>query len=53
LIDRNGGNNGSSVSNKTDYLIAGANMGPAKLKKATDVGVKIISEDEFIKLISS
>ena len=53
LIDRNGGKNGSSVSGNTDYLVAGANMGPAKLKKATDLGVKIISEDEFIKLISS
>jgi DNA ligase (NAD+) len=53
LIDRNGGKNGASVSGNTDYLVAGANMGPAKLKKATDLGVKIISEDEFIKLISS
>ena len=53
LIDRNGGKNGSSVSSKTDYLVAGANMGPAKLKTATDLGVKIISENEFIKLISS
>lgn len=53
LIERNGGKNGSSVSGKTDYLVAGANMGPAKLKTATDLGVKIISEDEFIKLISS
>ena len=53
LIDRNGGKNGSSISGNTDYLVAGANMGPAKLKKATDLGVEIISEDEFIKLISS
>ncbi|MFY7668012.1 MAG: NAD-dependent DNA ligase LigA [Crocinitomicaceae bacterium] len=53
LIDRNGGKNGASVSGNTDYLVAGANMGPAKLKKATDLGVEIISEDEFIKLISS
>lgn len=53
LIERNGGKNGSSVSGKTDYLVAGANMGPAKLKKASDLGVKIITEDEFIKLISS
>lgn len=52
LIERNGGKVGSSVSSKTDYLIAGANMGPAKLKSATNLGVVIISEDEFIKLIS-
>ena len=52
LIERNGGKVGSSVSSKTDFLIAGANMGPAKLKTATNLGVVIISEDEFIKLIS-
>ena len=52
LIERNGGKVGSSVSSKTDFLIAGANMGPAKLKSATNLGVVIISEDEFIKLIS-
>lgn len=52
LIERNGGKVGSSVSNKTDYLIAGANMGPAKLKTASNLGVAMISENEFIKLIS-
>lgn len=52
LIERNGGKIGSSVSSKTDYLIAGANMGPAKLKTASNLGVTLISENEFIKLIS-
>ncbi len=52
LIERNGGKVGSSVSSKTDYLIAGANMGPAKLKTASNLGVRMISENEFIKLIS-
>ena len=52
LIERNGGKVGSSVSSKTTYLVAGANMGPAKLKTATSLGVVILSEDEFIKLIS-
>jgi DNA ligase (NAD+) len=51
LIERNGGKNGSSVSSKTNILVAGANMGPAKLKTATDLGVQIMSEDEFIQLI--
>jgi DNA ligase (NAD+) len=51
MIEANGGKNVSSVSSKTDYLLAGDGMGPAKLKKATDLGVKIISEDEFIKMI--
>jgi DNA ligase (NAD+) len=51
LIERNGGKNVSSVSAKTNFLLAGDNMGPAKLKKATDLGVKILSEDEFIQMI--
>jgi DNA ligase (NAD+) len=52
LVELNGGKIGSSVSAKTNYLIAGANMGPAKLQKATDLGVTLLSENEFIKLIS-
>ncbi len=53
LIERNGGKNGSSISSKTDYLVAGANMGPAKLKQANSLGIKMLSENEFIKLINS
>jgi DNA ligase (NAD+) len=53
LIELNGGKLGSSVSAKTHFLIAGANMGPAKLQKATDLGVTLLSENDFIKLISS
>jgi len=52
LIEKNGGKLGSSVSSKTDYLVAGANMGPAKLKAANDNGVVMLSEDDFIKMIS-
>ena len=52
LIELNGGKLGSSISAKTTFLIAGANMGPAKLQKATDLGVTLLSENEFIKLIS-
>jgi DNA ligase (NAD+) len=52
LVELNGGKVGSSVSAKTTFLIAGANMGPAKLQKATDLGVTLLSENEFIKLIS-
>lgn len=51
VIESNGGNNVSSISVKTDYLVAGEKMGPSKLKKATDLGVPIISEDDFIKLL--
>ncbi len=47
LIEKNGGKNLSGVSEKCNYLIAGDNMGPAKLEKATKLGVKIISEQEF------
>lgn len=51
LIEQNGGKNVSSISSKTDYVIAGANMGPAKLEKATQLGVEIISEDDFVRMI--
>jgi DNA ligase (NAD+) len=51
LIELNGGKNISSISTKTDFLLAGENMGPAKKKKATDLGIKIINEDEFLSMI--
>jgi DNA ligase (NAD+) len=50
-IEDNGGKVGSSISAKTDYVIAGANMGPAKLDKAAKLNVAIISEIEFKKMI--
>lgn len=52
VIEINGGKNVSSISAKTDYVIAGDNMGPAKLKKASDLGIAILSEDEFIKILN-
>ena len=51
VIEANGGKNVSSISSKTDYVLAGENMGPAKLKKASDIGIQILTEDEFIKLL--
>ena len=51
-IEDNGGKVGSSISSKTHYVVAGDNMGPAKLEKATQLGVAIIGEDDFIKLVS-
>ena len=42
----------SSISSKTNYVLAGANMGPAKLAKATDLGITILSEDELLSLIA-
>ncbi|HIU56039.1 MAG TPA: NAD-dependent DNA ligase LigA [Candidatus Gallibacteroides avistercoris] len=53
LIERHGGKNTSSISGKTCYLLAGSNMGPAKLEKARKLGIQIISEDEFLKMIES
>ena len=50
-IEENGGKIGSSISSKTHFVVAGENMGPSKLEKATQLGVKIISEIEFIKLL--
>ena len=51
-IEDNGGKVGSSISAKTNFVIAGENMGPAKLDKANQLGVKIIFENEFIKMIN-
>jgi DNA ligase (NAD+) len=50
-IEDNGGKVGSSISSKTDYVVAGENMGPAKLEKASQLKITILSEDDFIKLI--
>ena len=51
LIELHGGKNQSGVSANTDFIVAGENMGPAKLQKAEKLGVKILSESDFIALI--
>ncbi len=51
LIEQNGGKNVGSISKKTDYVLAGENMGPAKLEKANKLGIPIIDEDTFLKMI--
>jgi len=51
LIERNGGKNVGSISAKTSYVLAGENMGPAKLEKASALGIEIISEDQFAEMI--
>ena len=51
LIERNGGKNAGSISRKTDFVLAGANMGPAKLEKAKALGVPILNEADFLKMI--
>jgi DNA ligase (NAD+) len=51
LIETHGGKNTSSISKKTDYLVAGENMGPSKRTKAENLGVKIITEDEFLEML--
>ncbi|WP_417589882.1 NAD-dependent DNA ligase LigA [Owenweeksia hongkongensis] len=51
LIEKHGGKNTGSVSGKTDLIVAGEGMGPSKRKKAEDLGVKIIDENEFAELI--
>ena len=50
-IEDNGGKVGSSISAKTDYVVAGDNMGPAKLEKANQLGIPIISEHEYVEMI--
>ena len=51
LIEKHGGKNVGSISKKTDYVLAGENMGPAKLEKANSLGITIINEDEFLEMI--
>lgn len=52
LIEHNGGKNVGSISKNTDFVLAGENMGPAKLEKANALGIKILNEDEFLAMIS-
>lgn len=52
IILQNGGKNSGSVSKKTDYILAGDNMGPAKLEKAQKLGVKIIDEKSFLEMLN-
>lgn len=51
LIERHGGKNVGSISGKTSFILAGANMGPSKLEKAQKLGVKLLTEEEFLELI--
>ena len=51
LIESHGGKVGSSISSKTSYVVAGENMGPSKLEKATQLNIPILSEADFEKLI--
>ena len=51
IIEQNGGKNVGSISNKTSFILAGENMGPSKLEKAQKLGIKIMSEDDFLEII--
>ena len=52
IIEQNGGKNVGSISNKTSFILAGENMGPSKLQKAEKLGIKIMSEDEFLSMLN-
>jgi DNA ligase (NAD+) len=52
IIERNGGKNVSSISKKTDFVLAGENMGPAKLENAQYLGIEIINEDQFLAMLA-
>ena len=51
LIEANGGKNSSGVSSKTDYLLAGSKPGPEKIKKAAELGIRVIGEEEFMAML--
>ena len=52
IIEQNGGKNVGSISGKTSFILAGDNMGPSKLEKAQKLGIQIMSEDEFLAMLS-
>ena len=51
MIESNGGKNVSSISNKTSFILAGANMGPSKMQKAQQLGIEMIDEDTFLNML--
>ncbi len=53
MIEKNGGKNVGSISSKTDFILAGENMGPAKLEKANKLGIPIMNEDDFLKILQA
>ena len=53
MIEAHGGKNSGSVSKKTSFILAGDNMGPEKRKKAEELGVRLMTEDEFLELVKS
>ena len=53
MIEQHGGKNIGSISSKTSFILAGDNMGPAKLQKAEKLGIKIVSEEEFLNSLGS
>lgn len=52
LIEKHGGKNVGSISKKTSFILAGENMGPSKLEKATQLGVEILNEEDFLRMIN-
>ena len=51
IIEQNGGKNVGSISGKTSFILAGDNMGPSKLEKAQKLGIRIVSEEEFLEML--
>ena len=51
MIEAHGGKNVGSVSKKTSFILAGENMGPEKRKKAEELGIRLVNEDEFLQMI--
>jgi DNA ligase (NAD+) len=53
MIEAHGGKNAGSISKKTSFVLAGENMGPEKKKKAEGLGIALMNEEEFLKLIEA
>jgi DNA ligase (NAD+) len=53
MIEQHGGKNSGSISGKTSFVLAGENMGPEKMKRAEKLGIRMLNEDDFLKIITS
>jgi DNA ligase (NAD+) len=51
MIEANGGKNAASVSSRTSYLLGGEGTGPSKMKKAEELGIPVIGEEEFLEML--
>ena len=52
MIEANGGKNAASISSKTSYLLGGEGIGPSKMQKVQELGIPVITEEEFLRMLA-